>query len=297
MNDYLFALKLFARVARRGNFSAAGREFNLPQPSVSRIISSLEQEVGVILLNRTTRAVNLTDAGVEFLERIEPILLALDEAAQAVRGTSELRGTLRLGLPSSFALRAVVPLLPAFLSEHPKLKVEFILDDMRQNLIADGVDVSVRFGQLIDSSTVVRKLGETPKVIVASPAYLKKYGSPKVPTDLSSHRTIFGPQTLGQAWSFRKEDQAVSVRIEGAIVAAFNEVGTASAVVGLGIHCLSEAGCYKELRDGSLIRLLPDWDMGSIEVNALFTSGRASKPSAKAFFEYLKSQIGQFGIR
>ncbi|TFW18676.1 LysR family transcriptional regulator [Duganella callida] len=297
MNDYLFALKLFARVARRGNFSAAGREFNLPQPSVSRIISSLEQEVGVVLLNRTTRAVNLTDAGVEFLERIEPILLALDEAAQAVRGSGELRGTLRLGLPSSFALRAVVPLLPDFLSEHPKLKVEFILDDMRQNLIADGVDVSVRFGQLIDSSTVVRKLGETPKVIVASPAYLKKYGTPKVPTDLSSHRTIFGPQTSGQAWSFRKEDQAVSVRIEGAIVAAFNEVGTASSVAGLGIHCLSEAGCYKELKDGSLIRLLPDWDMGSIEVNALFTSGRASKPSAKAFFEYLKSQLGQFGIR
>lgn len=296
MNDYLFALKLFARVSRRGNFSAAGREFNLPQPSVSRIISSLEQEVGVVLLNRTTRAVNLTDAGVEFLERIEPILLALDEAAQAVRGTAELRGTLRLGLPSSFALRAVVPMLPVFLADHPKLKIEFVLDDMRQNLIAEGVDVSVRFGPLIDSSTVVRKLGETPKVIVASPAYLKRYGTPKVPTDISGHRAIFGPQTSGQAWWFRKDDQAISVRIEGAIVAAFNEVGTASAVAGLGIHCLSQAGCYKELVNGSLVRVLPDWDMGKIEVNALFTAGRASKPSAKAFFEFMKTQLGQFGI-
>ncbi|MFA9218975.1 MAG: LysR substrate-binding domain-containing protein, partial [Sphingomonadaceae bacterium] len=79
-------------------------------------------------------------------------------------------------------------------------------------------------------------------------------------------------------------------------VAAFNEVGTASAVAGLGIHCLSQAGCHKELQEGSLVRLLPDWDMGTIEVHALFTAGRASKPSAKAFFEYLKSQVGQFGI-
>lgn len=296
MNDYLFALKLFTRVARRGNFSAAGREFNLPQPSVSRIISSLEQEVGAVLLNRTTRAVSMTDAGMEFLERIEPILAALDEAAQAVRGTSELRGTLRLGLSSSFALRAVVPVLPDFLALHPKLKIEFILDDMRQNLIVDGVDVAVRFGPLGDSSIVARKLGVTPKVIVAAPSYLKRHGMPAEPTDISSHRAIIGPMTTGQTWSFRKGDQAVSVRIDGAIVAAFNEVGTASAVAGLGISCLSLAGCHKEIAEGTLMRLLPDWDMGMIEVNALFTAGRASKTSAKAFFEYLKSQVGQFGI-
>jgi DNA-binding transcriptional LysR family regulator len=296
MNDYLSALKLFVRVARRGSFSAAGRDLNMPQPSVSRTISSLEQEVGALLLNRTTRAVSLTEAGTEFLERIEPILAALDEAEDFIRGDGQLRGTLRLGLSSSFALRAVVPTLPGFLARHPQLRVEYLLDDMHQNLTAEGVDVSVRFGPLVDSTAVARRLGVTPRVIVASPAYVASYGMPQAPSELSSHRIIVGPMTTGYSWSFRKDGQAVSVRVEGAIVAAFNEVSTASAVAGMGIACLSETGCLRELRSGELVRLLPDWDMGAIEINALFPGGRSAKPAAKLYIEYLREQVAQFGI-
>lgn len=296
MNDYLSSLKLFVRVARRGSFSAAGRDLNLPQPSVSRIISSLEQELGALLLNRTTRAVSLTEAGTEFLERIEPILAALEEAEEFIRGDGLLRGTLRLGLSSSFALRAVVPTMTAFLARHPHLRIEYLLDDMRQNLTAEGVDVSVRFGPLPDSSAVARRLGATPRVIVASPAYVAQQGAPASPADLAHHRIIIGPMTTGQSWSFRRDGQAVSVRFDGTVITALNEVSTASAVAGMGIACLSLTGCQREIASGELVRLLPEWDMGAIEINALFPAGRAAKPAAKAYIDYLREQVGQFGI-
>ena len=193
MNDHLAALRLFTRVAHKGSFSAAARELNLPQPSASRIIASLEREIGAALFTRTTRAVSLTEAGADFLARVEPILSALDEAEQAVRGTGELRGTLRLGLSSSFAMREIVPRLPQFLDRHPALRVELVMDDQRQDLVAEGVDVALRFGDLPDSSAVARRLAAWPRVLIASPAYLQRAGTPRIPADLAGHAVIAGP--------------------------------------------------------------------------------------------------------
>src|ERR1700754_5104070 len=123
MNDRLTALKLFARAARVGSFSGAGRELGLSQPSASRLIAALEAEVGAALFSRTTRAVTLTDAGATYLTRVEGILAALDEADHEARGTGELRGVLRVGTSSSFVLREIIPRLPKFLSTHPALRV------------------------------------------------------------------------------------------------------------------------------------------------------------------------------
>ena len=133
MSGSLIALRLFVRVARLGSFSRAGLELGLPQPSVSRIIRGLEREVGAALLTRTTRAVVLTEAGSEYLARVEPILDALEEANHVVRGTGELRGELRIGLASSFAVREIIPRLPNFMGRHPALRVNLILDDQRQD--------------------------------------------------------------------------------------------------------------------------------------------------------------------
>jgi DNA-binding transcriptional LysR family regulator len=129
MADRLAALKLFSRVARTGTFSRAGRERGLSQPSVSRIIASLEYEVGAALFVRTTRALRLTEAGADYLQRIEPILLELEEADHAVRGTGELRGSLRIGLSPSFAIREVIPRLPEFMAQHPALKIDLSMHD------------------------------------------------------------------------------------------------------------------------------------------------------------------------
>ena len=290
MNDHLSSLRLFVRVARRGSFSAGGRELNIPQPTVSRTIATLERKIGTALFTRTTRAVTLTEAGADFLARIEPILGSLDEAEYAVRGTGELRGVLRVGISSTFAIREIAPRLPSFMEKHPALRVEVLADDSRQNFVNEGIDIGLRFGSLPDSTAVARRIAAWPRVIVASPAYLKRSGIPRTPAELAAHSVIVGPSRLGPAWTFRKDGKATSVRVDGRLKATVNEVATAAAVAGLGLASMASVGCRSEIEKGSLVRVLPDWDMGAVELHAVFPDGRGAKPSARAFADFLVAE-------
>ena len=293
MSDTVSALKLFVRVARLGSFSRAGREFGLPQPSVSRIIRDLEREVGAALLTRTTRAVALTEVGAEYLAHIEPILNALEEANHVARGTGELRGVLRIGLPSSLAVREIIPRLPKFMARHPLLRVDLICEDQRQDLVTEGVDVALRFGALSDSTAVARRITAWPRVLAASPGYLAKAGKLKTPADLSMHPVIAGPAGGGPTLSFRKRGKVTSVRVrvKGRLTVTVNEVAVAGAVAGLGIVSTSLYSCEKELASGLLTRALADWDLGRMEVRAVLAAGRAAKPSARAFTEFLTAEF------
>lgn len=287
MSDRLFALRLFARVARKGSFSAAGRELNIPQSTASRTIATLEREIGVALLVRTTRAVTLTDTGLDFLARIESVLAELDEAEHAARGTGELRGLLRIGLGTNFAVREVIPRLSTFMNQHPALRVDLMMEDQRQDLVAEGVDVALRFGPLSDSTATVRRILEWPRFLAASRAYLDKAGVPLTPADLARHAIILGPASLGGSWSFRKGDAATSFQVEGRLTVRASLGAIAAAVEGLGIVMTPFGACRRELERGELIRLLPEWDAGMVELNAVYAGGRAAKPSARAFVDYL----------
>lgn len=291
MSDRLSTLRLFVRVARRGSFSAGGRELNIPQPTVSRLISNLEQSLGAALFTRTTRAVTLTEAGADFLARIEPILAALDEAEYAARGTGELRGVLRVGLSSTFAAREVAPRLPRFMTKHPALRVDLLVDDRRQDFVSEGIDVGLRLGALPDSTAVARRLCAWPRVVVASPAYLEAAGAPRTPADLAAHSVIAGPSPAGHSWTFRKDGKAASVRVNGRLTATANEVATVATVAGLGLVSMASVGCRRELEEGSLVRVLADWDMGSVDLHAVFPGGPAAKPSAKAFADFLAAEL------
>ena len=196
MKDRLTALKLFVRAGHMGNFSSAGRELGLSQPSASRLIAALEAEVGATLFNRTTRAVTLTDAGATYLTRVEGILAALNEADHEARGTGELRGVLRIGTASSFVLREIIPRLPKFLAAHPALRVELVSNDRYQDLVTEGIDVAFRWGSLPDSSASARKLMDDPRILAAAPSYLKERGTPLMPSDLAQHAVIIGPAHL-----------------------------------------------------------------------------------------------------
>ena len=287
MSDRLFALRLFARVARKGSFSAAGRELNIPQSTASRTIATLEREIGVALFVRTTRAVALTDAGLDFLARIESVLAELDDAEHAARGTGELRGMLRIGLGTNFGVREVIPRLPHFMSRHPALLIDLMMGDQREDLVAEGVDVALRFGPLPDSTATVRRILAWPRVLAASQAYLDKAGAPLAPTDLAHHAIILGPASLGGHWSFRKDNTATSVQVEGKLTVTASLGAVAAAVEGLGIVMTPLGACRQELKRGALVRLLPEWDTGTVELNAVYASGRAAKPSARAFVDYL----------
>lgn len=290
MNDHLEALRLFTRVARLGSFSAAGRELGVPQSSVSRTIALLEQEIGVALLIRTTRAVTLTDAGGDFLARVEPILTDLDEAEHAARGSSELRGVLRIGLGTTLAVRIVIPCLKSFLDRHPALRVELILDDQRQDLVREGVDVALRFGELTDSTATIRKLTSWPRLLAASPDYLRTAPALIKPADLAAHAVIVGPQGV-RDWTFQMGGTATSVRIEGRLKIPAFEGALAAAAAGMGIVMTSTGASRRELDSGVLVRVLEDWDLGSVDLHAVFTGGRATKPSARALVAYLSQSL------
>jgi DNA-binding transcriptional LysR family regulator len=292
MSDRLFALRLFVRVARTRSFSAAGRELGVSQPSASRLVAKLEQEVGASLLTRTTRAVTLTEAGAEYLGRVESILASLDEADHVARGRGELRGVLRVAASLPFAVREIIPRLDAFLSRHPELRIELVLSDQRQDLVADAVDVAVRIGYLPGSSAVARRIGISHRLLAASPKYLRKAGTPKTPADLSAHSLIVGPASLGpEGWAFRKDGKATSVRVVGRVTVTAIEAATASAVAGLGIVSMGHLACRAELESRALVRVLPDWEMGQADVRAILAAGRAAKPSARAFVAFLVAEL------
>jgi DNA-binding transcriptional LysR family regulator len=287
MSDRLFALRLFARVARKGSFSAAARELKIPQSTASRTIAALEREIGIALFVRTTRAVMLTDAGLDFLARIESVLAELDDAEHAARGTGELRGTLRIGLGTTFAVREVIPRLSDFMSRHPALRIDLMMEDERKDLVVEGVDVALRVGPLADSTATVRTILAWPRVLAASQAYLDKAGAPLTPTELTQHAIILGPAGLSGHWSFRKGDTARSFQVEANLIIRANLGAIAAAVEGLGIVMTTLGACRRELERGELIRLLPEWDAGTVDLNAVYASGKAAKPSARAFVDYL----------
>jgi DNA-binding transcriptional LysR family regulator len=219
--------------------------------------------------------------GADYLARADAILAALDEADHAARGTGELRGILRIAASTSFAVRSVLPRLPRFTEKHPKLRIEFILNDEKQDLVGDGVDVAPRIGALGDSSAVARRIGVVHRVLVASPAYLAKTGTPLTPSDLSQHSIIVGPAGRGmEGWAFKKDGKATAVRVEGRFVLNGGEGATAGAL-----------GMLKELQSGQLVRVLAEWEMGTADINVVLPAGRAAKPSARAFTEFVSAEL------
>src|SRR6185436_14665189 len=252
MSDRLLALRLFARIARTGSFSRAGRELGLSQPSASRIAAELEREVGAGLITRTTRGLTLTEAGADYLARIEPILVALEEADHAARGTGELRGTLRVSLPLGFGVREVIPRLPTFMELHPALHIDLSLNDRYQDLVTEGIDIALRFGALADASTVARRLDSWPRLLVASPAYVARAGMPDTPEGLVNHQVIVGPLGIGlDSCTFQRNGCTTTVRVQGRLTTSANQGAAAVASLGMALVCLGE--CRLELASGTLV--------------------------------------------
>ncbi|PQV54535.1 LysR family transcriptional regulator [Paraburkholderia sp. BL21I4N1] len=297
MNDKLSVLRLFTRVARTSSFTKAGRELGISQPSVSRQISELEIEVGAALFVRTTRAVKLTPAGVDYLTRVDAILEALEEADRVARGTMELRGRLRVALSTSFGIREVIPRIGRFMQAHPALRIDLLMADDRQDLIAEGVDVAIRFGTLQDSSATSRLVGRSPRILVAAPVYLAHAGLPRDPAELGGHAFVLGPSSAGALGStLRKDEQQFAVRSEGRLTISVNEGATAAAVAGLGILTIGLWGCRSEIADGRLVQVLADWQLEPVEVHAVFPARRAVRPAARTLIDYLVDELRPISV-
>ncbi|HJZ14042.1 MAG TPA: LysR substrate-binding domain-containing protein [Stellaceae bacterium] len=293
MSDQLQELSVFVRAAETGSFSKTAREFSLSQPSVSRMVASLEARLGIKLLLRTTRRVTPTDAGAVFLERTRRVLGDLDEAAHAARGVDSLHGVLRVVMSGAFGTREVIPRLPGFLASHPRLKVELVISDRTDDLVAEGADMALRLGRPVDSGFGARLLASAPRLVIAAPAYLAQRGAPETLADLSQHDCIVGPGLSGRSgWSFTRAGAVTSVVVEGRVQVASAEGVMACVRAALGIAVVSRWMCRAELERGDVRQILPDYELDSVDVHALYPAGPRPSPKVRAFSDYLAAELG-----
>lgn len=293
MNDRLQEMAVFVRTAERGSFSRAGRELGLSQPSVSRIVSELEARLGVKLLLRTTRRVTPTEAGLALLERAKQVLQDIEAAEDAARGVDSLRGLIRMALPVTFGVREVIPALPAFLTRHPLLRLDLVMSDDRQDLVAEGVDLAIRLGELAASGFGARRLATCPRLVVAAPGYLAARGTPSTPADLAAHDCVFWPAgSIRQSLAFLREGAAVSVELEARITANSGDGLMAVIRAGLGIGVASAWMCRADLTSGAVVQVLRPYQLAPVTAHAVYPGGPRPSAKVRALVEHLAAALG-----
>ncbi|EHK79429.1 LysR family transcriptional regulator [Sinorhizobium meliloti CCNWSX0020] len=285
---------VFVRVAESGSLSRAARELKLSQPSISRIVGTLEARLGTTLLLRTTRSISLTDAGNLYLERAKYLLAEMEEAEQATRGVDSLHGVIRLAMPVLYGSRAVIPALATFLARHPDLRVEMVMSDARQNLITDGVDVAIRLGvgPLEDSTFGARRLALVERLVVAAPAYLSAHGAPANPAELARHDCIVQHGLFArESWRFTRNQTVTSVNVSAKLWINSAPGILAAAVAGLGIALATRVMAGEELRTGQLTQLLESYRLDPAEVYAVFPAGPRPSAKVRAIVDHLEASL------
>jgi DNA-binding transcriptional LysR family regulator len=291
--DRLQAMETFVGVVEQGNFSAAARQAGVARSVVTRQVAALEKHLGVKLLNRTTRRLSLTSAGTRYLEKCR-VILNLAEAAESdlAEERAELRGRIRIGLPLSFGLKRVAPLLLQFATRHPEVSLEADYTDRRLNLIGEGFDLSIRVTSRLAPGDVSRRLGRCRIVAVAAPDYLARHGTPAYPTDLQDHECL---AYLGDAnpnlWSFDTGGRIESFPIRSRFSASNGEALLEAAAQGFGITLQPDFIVDEWLADGRVVPVLVSFPAPGLGVYALLPSGTHMPFRVRALVEYLATHL------
>ncbi|WP_125957010.1 LysR family transcriptional regulator [Novosphingobium sp. MD-1] len=289
--DRYQAMLTLVRVVETGSFSAAARQLNVGQPAVSKTIAQLEGRLQVSLLIRSTHGLTPTEAGQRFYERAKTALQEADEAELAARGAGAgLSGCLRVSAATTFARIHIIPLLPHFLEHHPELEIDVILDDRVIDLVAEGIDISLRMGALPDSSAVARKLATGGRSVFATPSYLARVGEPLTPADLAEHETIIYSQ-LSNMWSFRRDGAVASVTVSGRLRVSAAEGLRAAVLADMGLTIGSDWMFMPELASGAVKRVLTDWKLPPIDLWAVFPAGRMASAKARQFASFVEGAM------
>jgi len=292
--DRLREMEMFVRVVETGSFSAAARDLNMGQPAISKMIAGLEDRLGVRLLVRSTRRLSPTEAGLAFYERALRAIAEANEAEAAAQGAGAgLEGRLRICAPVTFARLHVVPKVGAFLDAHPKLRLELVMDDRNIDLLAENIDAGIRLGVLTDSALIVRKLAQTDRLVVASPAYLARRGVPVTPAELLKHDgIIYGQSAGGQEWLFRRGATETSVRLQPRLTLSAAEGVREAVLTGQGLAISSRWMFAPELRSGEVVAVLEEWSLPPMELWVIYPSGRLTSTKARAFVKWFEKSIG-----
>lgn len=289
--DRLALMETYVCTVETGSFSAAARRLEVGQPAVSKAIAQLEERLQARLLLRSTRGLTPTEAGQAYYESAKRAIAMADEADSVVRGVSaDLVGKLRVSAAVTFTRLHVIPHIKRFMERHPQLEIEVVLDDRHIDLLENGIDIALRMGNLGDSSMTARRVATGRRMVVATPAYLAQRGVPQKPADLVHHEAVVYLSDAGGAttWSFERDSAEVSVTVSGHLRVSAAEGVRAAVCADVGVAIVSEWMFAPELARGTVCQLLPEWSLPTIDVWALYPSGRLASAKARAFAAFVE---------
>ena len=293
--DRLAAMEAFVRVIDAGSFSGAAQQLRVGQSTVSKTIAQLEDRLGVQLLLRSTHGLALTEAGRTFYECAKRTIEEAEQAEAAARGdAATLQGRLRISAPVTFARLHVVPHLPVFLTEHPALDIDVILDDGDVDPVEAGVDLALRLGSLADSALTARKVGQSRGLVVGAHCYFEAHGVPQSPGELAEHQAVIydHKRAGGATWTFRQGSTEVAVTVNGRLRVSAAEGVREGVLAGLGVSIGGSEWLFApELKSGVVISVLQDWSLPSVGLWAVFPTGRKASAKARAFAGFIEQRI------
>lgn len=294
----LDSLRIFVMTQRKGSLSAAARSLSLSPATISRRISALEDELGVRLVDRTSRNLKVTEAGQAFLAHAEIVLEAMAAAEQAARDSRQRpEGRLRIHSRTQIGIRVIAPLLPRFAQQYPDIQVEYELSEHPVNIVEQDFDVDIRTGESNDSGFVIKRLLSSDEVLVASPAFARKHPRIKHPNDLPRLPCLtYRREHEATAWKYLDEQgQQQALPIQGVLSSNNGEVLRLAAMGGMGVALLSESAVRANIQDGSLVRLLPGYRFAvrqfSNGVFAVFRQGSTLPLKVRAFVDFVAEAL------
>jgi DNA-binding transcriptional LysR family regulator len=294
--DRLQAMEMFVRVVETGSFSSAAREFGTTQPTATKQVAAMEARLKVRLLNRNTRGVSPTEAGALYYENCKGIVRAAQEADSLVQvRQTQAQGLLRVGSSVAFGRRVLVPLTLDFMLQHPQLQVDLSFEDRYTDLVAQGIDIAVRMGKLADSSLGARFLGTNPWLMVASPRYLRKHGTPRRPADLSAHQALIYSSVQGSdQWRVvSPRGEAATVPVTGRLRSNNLSAVLAAARSHLGVAALPWYVAADSLAARSVVEVLKGHSLPEQEIHAVYPSPKLVPRKVQVFIAYLQGRFGE----
>lgn len=293
--DRLHAMQVYVRVVETGSFSKAAKEFSITQPTVTKLVAAIEERLKVRLLNRNTRGVSVTESGALYYEKCKVIVRESDEADNIVRlRQTQAQGMLRVGTSVAFGRRVVTPLALEFMAKHPQVQIDLSFEDRYTDLVANGIDVAIRMGKLADSTLGARFLGVNPWLMVASPKYLRKHGTPKKADELSRHPALIYSSVLGDdVWRMTTpKGETLTVPVAGRLRSNNLSAVLAAARNGYGIAAMPHYVASDSLKSGQVVEVLRGNVLPEQEIHAVFPSPKLVPGKVLAFIAYLQSRLG-----
>lgn len=286
--DRLTAMQVFTEVAASGSFSATADKLDMSRAMVTRYVEELEEWLDARLLQRTTRRVSLTDAGERCLARSQQMLLMMQDLQQeTARPDGELHGQLRLTSSVSFAYAQLATAVSAFLELHPRLQIDLSLGDGALNLVESRIDLAIRISSDPDPMLIARPLAQCDSMLVASPAYLQQMGTPLRPEDLLQHRCLSHSNFAKSPWQLSQGEQHLALNISSRFTANDATTLMQAALADAGIVMLPTYLVSQQLKDGRLQPILPQWQLPSFTISALYPSRRHLSPAVRALLDFL----------